>query len=54
MVTGPGTNDGRSQRAAGPNKNFNQYGGAPNTLVDEANEDEFWYQTPKANDIAGN
>ena len=49
-------NDNRSQRT----KNFNQLGGgpggpgAPSTLVDDANEDEFWYQTPKATDMGGN
>lgn len=25
----------------------------PNTLVDDANEDEFWYQTPKGPDMGG-
>jgi hypothetical protein len=30
-----------------PPKNFNQYGGGAAALMDDANEDDFWYQTPK-------
>lgn len=43
-------------RTARPPKNYNQFGGGASTtlVADEANEDEFWYQTPKAQDMGGN